>query len=65
MATCVCYKPMCCPPGVADSYIKLSTGLSQLGTIEGPRLEKFINKVADTFEKARVSDVIVLIETNI
>lgn len=41
--------------GVADSYIKLSTGLSQLGTIEGPRLEKFINKVSDTFEKARVS----------
>ncbi|XP_042874214.1 sorting nexin-6-like isoform X3 [Penaeus japonicus] len=39
--------------GVADSYIKLSTGLSQLGTIEGPRLEKFINKVSDTFEKAR------------
>ncbi|XP_063587317.1 sorting nexin-6-like isoform X4 [Penaeus indicus] len=38
---------------VADSYIKLSTGLSQLGTIEGPRLEKFINKVSDTFEKAR------------
>ncbi|KAK8388732.1 hypothetical protein O3P69_020616 [Scylla paramamosain] len=38
---------------VADSYIQLSSGLSQLGTIEGPRLEKFINKVADTFEKAR------------
>jgi len=42
-----------CHKNVADSYIKLSTGLAQLGTMEGPKLEKFINKVADTFEKAR------------
>nr|XP_027209667.1 sorting nexin-6-like [Penaeus vannamei] len=49
--SCLFYLPLLA--GVADSYIKLSTGLSQLGTIEGPRLEKFINKVSDTFEKAR------------
>ncbi|MCL4119701.1 UNVERIFIED_CONTAM: hypothetical protein GTU68_058149 [Idotea baltica] len=38
---------------VADSYIQLSSGLCQLGTIEGPRLEKFVIKLADSFEKIR------------
>ncbi|KAL7644065.1 UNVERIFIED_CONTAM: hypothetical protein RMT77_004877 [Armadillidium vulgare] len=38
---------------VADCYIQLSSGLCQLGTIEGPKLEKFVIKVADCFEKVR------------
>ncbi|KAF4527696.1 hypothetical protein B566_EDAN017587 [Ephemera danica] len=38
---------------VADSYIKVSTGLVQLSTIDHSDLEKFLTKVADTFEKAR------------
>jgi sorting nexin-5/6/32 len=40
---------------VADSYIKISTGLVQLSTIDNSDLEKFLTKVAETFEKARVS----------
>jgi hypothetical protein len=40
---------------VADSYIKISTGLVQLSTIDNSNLEKFLTKVAETFEKARVS----------
>ncbi|XP_076036861.1 sorting nexin 6 isoform X2 [Oratosquilla oratoria] len=42
-----------CHKNVADSYIKLSSGLSQLGAIEGPRFEKFVNKVSEAFEKGR------------
>ncbi|CAB3360193.1 sorting nexin-6 isoform X2 [Cloeon dipterum] len=38
---------------VADSYIKISTGLNQLATSDHPELEKFFTKVSDTFEKAR------------
>lgn len=41
---------------VADSYIKISTGLVQLANIDPGPLDKFLFKVADTFEKARVSD---------
>jgi sorting nexin-5/6/32 len=40
---------------VADSYIKISTGLVQLSTIDNSDLAKFLTKVAETFEKARVS----------
>lgn len=40
---------------VADSYIKLSSGLVQLANIDPGPLDKFLFKVADTFEKARVS----------
>nr|CAD7195718.1 unnamed protein product [Timema douglasi] len=38
---------------VADSYIKISSGLVQLSTIDNSDLEKFLTKVAETFEKAR------------
>ncbi|XP_049949297.1 sorting nexin-6 isoform X3 [Schistocerca serialis cubense] len=38
---------------VADSYIKISTGFVQLSTIDNTDLEKFLTKVAETFEKAR------------
>ncbi|XP_075214150.1 sorting nexin 6 [Lycorma delicatula] len=41
---------------VADSFIKISTGLLQLATHEHRDLEKFLTKVADTFEKARKSE---------
>lgn len=40
---------------VADSYIKISMGLVQLANIDPGPLDKFLFKVADTFEKARVS----------
>lgn len=40
---------------VADSYIKVSTNMVLLSTIDHSDLEKFLTKVADTFEKARVS----------
>lgn len=38
---------------VADSCIKVSLCVGNLGTIEGPRLEKFCNKLSDHFEKSR------------
>jgi sorting nexin-5/6/32 len=41
---------------VADSYIKISTGLVQLSTIDNSDLAKFLTKVAETFEKARKAE---------
>uniref|UniRef100_A0A1B6CKE3 Sorting nexin n=2 Tax=Clastoptera arizonana TaxID=38151 RepID=A0A1B6CKE3_9HEMI len=38
---------------VADSFIKISVGLIQLATTDHRDLEKFLTKVAETFEKAR------------
>ncbi|GLV31610.1 Sorting nexin 6 [Carabus blaptoides fortunei] len=38
---------------VADSYIKISSGLVQLATIDPGPLDKFLSKIAETFEKAR------------
>lgn len=39
----------------ADSYIKISGGLLQLANNDNGQLDKFLSRVADTFEKARVS----------
>ncbi|ESO10688.1 hypothetical protein HELRODRAFT_185264 [Helobdella robusta] len=38
---------------VADSYIKISTNLVQLAAIDNQDLEKLLNKIAETLEKAR------------
>ncbi|KAM7288584.1 sorting nexin-6 [Ixodes scapularis] len=38
---------------VADSYIKISSCLTQLATVESSELEKFFPKVSESFEKAR------------
>lgn len=38
---------------VADSYIKISSNLNQLATIENSDIDKLLNKVAEGFEKAR------------
>uniref|UniRef100_A0A1B6L960 Sorting nexin n=1 Tax=Graphocephala atropunctata TaxID=36148 RepID=A0A1B6L960_9HEMI len=38
---------------VADSFIKISSGLVQLATTDHRDLEKFLTRVAETFEKAR------------
>lgn len=38
---------------VADSYIRISSCLTQLATVESSELEKFFPKVAESFEKAR------------
>lgn len=38
---------------VADSYIKISTNLLQLATTDNSKLEKFLTKIAETFEKLR------------
>lgn len=38
---------------VANSYIKISSALVQLATIDGSELEKFFSRVSETFEKAR------------
>lgn len=38
---------------VADSYIKISTSLAQLASVDNPELEKVLTKVAETLEKAR------------
>lgn len=38
---------------MADSYIKISTSMMQLAAVDGGHLEKFVAKVADSFEKAR------------
>lgn len=40
---------------VADSYIKISGGCVQMANIDPGPLDKFLMKVADSFEKARVS----------
>jgi len=40
---------------VATSYIKISSELIQLATIDTNELEKFLTKSSDAFEKARVS----------
>lgn len=39
---------------MADSFIKISSGLVQLATTDHRDIEKFLTKVAETFEKARV-----------
>lgn len=39
---------------VADSYIKISTNLLQLATTDNGKLERFLTKIAETFEKLRV-----------
>ncbi|XP_074098903.1 sorting nexin 6 isoform X1 [Cotesia typhae] len=38
---------------VADSYIKISTNLLQLATTDSGKLERFLTKIAETFEKIR------------
>ncbi|XP_077993820.1 sorting nexin-6-like isoform X2 [Glandiceps talaboti] len=38
---------------VADSYIKISGGFVGLGTVENTNIDKFFNKLAEIFEKAR------------
>ncbi|XP_033110859.1 sorting nexin-6-like isoform X2 [Anneissia japonica] len=42
-----------CHKNVADNYIQISGGLTGLATIERTDLDKFFNKIADTFEKLR------------
>ena len=39
---------------VADSYIKISTNLLQLATTDTGKLERFLTKIAEMFEKLRV-----------
>ena len=39
--------------GLADTYIKISTCLNQLATVEGGEVEKMLTKVADCLEKVR------------
>ncbi|XP_065226516.1 sorting nexin-6 isoform X2 [Planococcus citri] len=38
---------------VADSYIKISSGLVHLATIDHKELDRYLNKVAEALEKAR------------
>lgn len=40
---------------LADSYIKISTGVLQLANNDPGPLDKFLAKVSDTYERARVS----------
>lgn len=40
---------------VADSYLKISSGFTQLSTIDHKDLAKFLTKVSDVFEAERVS----------
>jgi hypothetical protein len=40
---------------LADSYIKISGGILQLANNDPGPLDKFLAKVSDTFERARVS----------
>lgn len=42
---------------VADSYIKISATLMQLANIDPGPLDKFLSKVSDTFERARVRTI--------
>lgn len=37
----------------ADTFIKISTGVAAMGTSEYTGLDKFLNKTADYFERAR------------
>lgn len=37
----------------ADTFIKISTGVAAMGTSEYTGLDKFLNKAADYFERAR------------
>lgn len=39
---------------VADSYIKISSNLLQIATTDAGKLERFLTKIAETFEKLRV-----------
>ncbi|KAF6215497.1 hypothetical protein GE061_010251 [Apolygus lucorum] len=41
---------------VADNFVKLSMTLTQMATTEHSDLEKFLTKVADTFEKVRKTE---------
>ena len=41
---------------VADSYIKISSCLLEMATVDANQLERFATKTADIFEKARVSE---------
>lgn len=41
---------------LADSYIKVSSGLVQLSTVEAGSMEKFSAKTAEIFEKMRASE---------
>lgn len=45
---------------VADSYIKISASLIQLANIDPGPLDKFLTKVADVFEKARVISLVLM-----
>lgn len=45
---------------VADSYIKISGGLVQLANVDPGPLDKFLTKMADTFERARVSHYVLI-----
>ena len=38
---------------VADTFIKISSGISAMGTSEYTNLDKFLNKTSEYFEKAR------------
>ncbi|XP_014663220.1 PREDICTED: sorting nexin-6-like [Priapulus caudatus] len=42
-----------CHKNVADTYIKISGALVQLATVESTELARFLNQLADAFEKAR------------
>lgn len=44
----------CSVTEVADSYIKLSTGVLQLANLDPGPLDKFLAKVSDYLERARV-----------
>lgn len=43
---------------LADSYIKITGSLVQLANIDKSPLDKILAKVADTFEKDRVNELI-------
>lgn len=43
---------------LADSYIKISGGLVQLAHNDNGRLDKYLSRVSDSFEKVRVSEIV-------
>lgn len=49
---------------VADSYIKISTNLLQLATTDTGKLERFLTKIAETFEKLRVRTLYRILSQN-
>lgn len=49
---------------VADSYIKISTNLLQLATTDTGKLERFLTKIAETFEKLRVRTLYGILSQN-